>query len=808
MKTTMRIKISLLGCLLGLGCGLLKAETFLVEAGAPRAEIVIAEAPARMTTLAAQDLQATIQKISGATLPIVTEPTGKAARIYVGVSSHTEALGLSTNGLAHGAYRMASGPDWLALLGPDRDFKGQEPWPTTQDEWDALNPGDYYGFPPYGRLAGLNGLSVNLRDDGGTYNAVCDFLRELGVRWYFPGELGEIVPQQTNILLPAVNRTATPDFPFRDISYWSRERQWPEVMLWTLRQGGFAGQELQGTLQACHGLKWILMRDETKKAHPEWYALWNGKRATDHSYSGTPCLSSEGLFEQTLKFARFLFDARNEAVVNVDLPDGSGRPCQCSLCKEKVTLDRGWIGTMSEYVFGFANRVATELYKTNPDQKVTALSYSAYSLAPQHIEQFSPNFVPWINQQREQFTDPDVRAQALELRKEWLALLPSQEIYIMDHYLKMAPRYGFQGLPAYFPRVIAEDLRSLRGISSGEQIEVYMSFSEEEFGWHPLAVTHLNLYVTLRLLWDADQDIDAMLEEFYTLFYGPAAAPMKAFIEYSESNWPSMRLNVASVNRALELFATAKAAVDAESVYGQRIALLTIINDTLLARKEELLTYRQDPLIIRTSERAGTDLTIDGRLEEGFWAGLPSYELNDVATGEPVKTKTSFRVAWNAADRSLVFGIRCDESEMQGLIANATKNGDPALFNEDAIELFIETPFHAFYQIVVNSRGVVMDLDRKSGINSLWSSDAEIATFKGPDFWNLEIRIPSADEAEGGLDPLKQVNGAKPTAMAPWYFNVGRNRPRDKESELSSFSPTKGIRRFAVPAKFARLIVE
>src|SRR6056297_3685197 len=50
----------------------LRAETYLVEDGKPRAAIVIAENAARSTLLAADELRATIETISGATLPIET----------------------------------------------------------------------------------------------------------------------------------------------------------------------------------------------------------------------------------------------------------------------------------------------------------------------------------------------------------------------------------------------------------------------------------------------------------------------------------------------------------------------------------------------------------------------------------------------------------------------------------------------------------------------------------------------------------------------------------------------------------------
>jgi hypothetical protein len=57
------------------------ADTFLVENGQSRAEIVIAEKPARMTKLAAKELQTYLEKISSArlhSLPPTTTPSASA----------------------------------------------------------------------------------------------------------------------------------------------------------------------------------------------------------------------------------------------------------------------------------------------------------------------------------------------------------------------------------------------------------------------------------------------------------------------------------------------------------------------------------------------------------------------------------------------------------------------------------------------------------------------------------------------------------------------------------------------------------
>ncbi len=134
----MKSALALLSVLLFVPLTLVRAaDSFVIENGQPRAEIVIAEQPARMTKLAAKELQGTLAKMSGATLPIVTERSPGKIAIYVGVSRFTKELGLSTQELRHGAFRMASGTDWLALLGPDKDFVPIEPWGRKRDKNEA-----------------------------------------------------------------------------------------------------------------------------------------------------------------------------------------------------------------------------------------------------------------------------------------------------------------------------------------------------------------------------------------------------------------------------------------------------------------------------------------------------------------------------------------------------------------------------------------------------------------------------------------------------------------------------------------------
>ncbi|MDA0835718.1 MAG: hypothetical protein O3A29_20790, partial [Planctomycetota bacterium] len=119
MKYASVLFLALIFVPLGAVCA---GELVLVDNGKGRAEIVISETPLRTVRLAAHELQTYVEKISGAKLPISFSPTpGVPVQIYVGRSSYTDALDISTDGLNEGAYRIVSGENRLVLIGEDTE---------------------------------------------------------------------------------------------------------------------------------------------------------------------------------------------------------------------------------------------------------------------------------------------------------------------------------------------------------------------------------------------------------------------------------------------------------------------------------------------------------------------------------------------------------------------------------------------------------------------------------------------------------------------------------------------------------------
>lgn len=795
----------------GLSC-LAFGEPFLVKDGQPQAEIVIAEQPARMTKLAASELQTYLAKITAAKLPITTAPTdGCPVQIYVGKSVHTDRLKLSTEGLAHGAFRMASGENWLALLGPDKDFVPIEPWlrgrqdrDKATKEWDKIT-GDTFAHP-HPRLYTYYNETFDVWDfdDRGTLNAVHEFLRGLGVRWYFPGELGEFVPKRASVALPDVNKVVRPDFDLRRFSFFYPQSGGDDEFLWRMRLGLNDGYELLGLTQACHGSKFVTTREEFKKAYPKMYALWGGRRATDHRECGAPCLSSALFYEKHLKFARAVFDHFKEPMLSLDVCDGYGASlCECDLCKGKDAPERGWRGRLSDYVWGHVNRVAQELRKSHPDRKVSGLAYSAYLLPPEKIDQLSPNLSLVICQTRNTFHNRETREDHVSLRSAWLKKLPSKEVFIWDYYLQNRPGTPYEGVPVYFHDLIAEDLRSLKGVSRGDLIEVYNHSDPKKFTWDAQAVNHLNLYVTSRLWWDVNQDVDAMLEEYYTHLYGPARAEMKAFVEFSNRNWMRMTTDMDAIDKALTLLEAARQAAG-DTVYGKRVDLVAAYVQPLKQLRERLAKGRENVPEARALIRDKANLKLDGQLDDKFWQGVRHYDLRELQTGKPPQHPTKFWIAWGE-DEALYLGIRCTDRDAENLCIATKANEDTNIWLGDAIEVLIETQVHSYYQIVINPAAAVLDLDRKGGArDTLWSSAAQVAAHIGNGFWSVEARLPTAGETARDIDPRNGIAGRRPSVTYPWHINVCRQRVRDKDTELSAWSPT-GKRQFHDAMKFGKV---
>lgn len=802
------------------------STSFIIKDGQASAQIVVASEPTRSARLAASQLQVYLEKITSAKLAIVTTPTDTAiVKIYVGESEPARKAGVTATGLKRDAFRLVSGKDWLALIGNDLDFVPREPrghhrsdWlKTKQAQWEKLaghpwkNPIGASLYKDYNRT-----LDIWNFDHRGSLNAVYAYLRTLGVRWYMPGSLGEIVPNKKDIALPKLNRTVTPEFEVRSVSRPLICSSDVEDALWYLRLGA---NEQYGILH--HGQRNLTEHSKQRATHPEYYVqLANGKRDTD-SAKANACLSSEGFFKEMVAYCRLMFDHYDIPIVSV-MPHDGFIHCQCDRCKDQATLDRGPGGLSSDYVWRFVVRVANELARTHPDRKVICGAYSVYRLPPLTIEKLPDNvLVGVVNGRPVRELDDELHKSTVELRRQW-ATMTNNPLSVMLNYTPFTNRGAYR--PQYWPHVIARGIKATRGKVWREDVWL----SSDKGGLHHPGVAHLNPWVISRFWWDADQDVDALLSEYYRLFYGPASAEMKAFIEHCEREFARLGSDADVAKKALVLFDKARAAAPPDSVYAKRIALIHEFLGTLrnraaqiaINRPEGLPEYRVIDMAKDKWRDARDTLKMDGKLDEAFWTEYHHPRgLKDYRSNRKPKDPTRFMARWHKGN--LYFGIRCDFSKDRPPIIATKRDHDPAIWQGEHLELLIETDKHSYYQIVVNPAGAIIDLDRavtmRNGKAYDWSSQATVASHVGDDHWSVEIRLPVTPSDE---DPLHQIIGSQPFESRqddlasgkgrsmPWYFNLFRNRAGTDEAEKTAFS-TLGAdaKSFHVPLRFAKLYV-
>ena len=553
------------GCLLGATCAsAAPGDLVLVRDGEPAATIVVAreamEEPAPTSSIAekyprvvwkrldaAKELQSYVRKITGAELPITADDEEIDGRtILVGASRYTRDLGLRNQDFVKQEYLIRSRGDRLILMGRDETF---DHWAGNTTNVDRAYSGCFSPLSTYQSI--------------GTSYAVTSFLEDYcGVRWYFIGELGEVVPRRATLVVPSINvrrqtstrhRTVRPDlmppnfyieprlaenapgsrFPAYDVADQPHNA---DACAWgrRLKLGG-------DVFVANHSLYGYYGR--FAKDHPNWFA--NGKPVRGHMM----CFASEGLLKQVVSDARAYFDGeRGGTAVGpffAVVPMDNETWCQCDRCRSQY-MEMDWPAEgkghkridRSNYVWGFVAKVAREVQKTHPDKFISCVAYRSYFWAPDPEKvQLPSNVAVQICPGFDALTSPSPYppyGTAADAHKAWFAdwakVVNPDHVYMWWYWLwPINPDH--LSFPNVSPYVVGDFVRGLKryGFGGGAFCQI-----DEKHGhwWSYPVLDHLRVYVAAKLFDNWDLDERQIVEEYYRLFYGPAEQPMKQFWDY------------------------------------------------------------------------------------------------------------------------------------------------------------------------------------------------------------------------------------------------------------------------------------
>lgn len=776
---------------------ILVADVTLVEEGKPVADIVVSEAARPSVKTAANELQTHLEKISGAKLPIVHAPSENVANhVYVGENEFTKTLGVTLDDVKDDGFKIVAEGNNVVLAGKEIDTTFDfEEWNRNrapgnrQKAWEK-HCGQLWRWPPIHDFREFNKeCGFHLKDGTGTLYAVHELLNQLGMRWYMPvREIGIVYPELKTVAVKEQNLKKEPEFPQRMMTDVAGGTYTDEFLWYKSMKVGTAFpmpiyHSLSGPL-----LKRTMARDQVPT---EFFGKVNGK-INFHS----PKLTSEKLRTNLIEYLEKVDETfPNVPYTCIGQPDGWS-----AMDEEDVAAgwdkaeERGPRGRFSDYMWDFILDVRKRYEKKHPERKYTVFAYGCTTRPPTNVDKIPDDVSVAFCQSAQNWMLPDGEAQK-SYRDEWLEKLKASgadknQFMIWEYYIKHADRYGFPPVPIIFTDLMKKSFDELYDRCAGYTVEVGWTGGKERArlkrGTRRPGLSHLMLYLHNRLCWDRDLDVDALLDEYYELFFGPAKEEMKEFYEFGEEVWtrPEPRKVTAvggflkrdDVTKFFDILKRAKEKAG-DTIYGKRVDFIAAEMESLKKLHDKL--ERKGPTI--HGYRAEGKPTIDGNLDEPFWTGFQyAYPLRDMVTGEiPSHVGTNAAFKWVGND--LYVAIECLEPKMDKLNEACDKPDSMDIFCDDTVEILFETPTGTRPKIVVNSAGTVFDKSESSDVTELpmtYSVD-DIAVKKLPDRWTVEARINAG-----------KLNGKKPNTFYPWGVNVCRQRMAGNQPEYYMLSPS------------------
>lgn len=537
--------------------GLSYGAVTLVENGQSAAVLVLPDQPMDREAAAAKELQAYLKRISGAELPIV--PPGDAApgkaRVLIGRACPPDVMqAIRAKTDNPDALAVFAGNNRVCLTGilTDDDAAAER---KAKAEDAALIAARKKRAPKETPPA----------LEGGVAFAVEELLEQLGVRWFMPGEIGTVVPQMKTVRVEDQQTLQVPSLRSRQLqAVGDRD---PEATLWEnhMRIGG-------PRFPSSHGAPGLEPTATLFKDHPEYGSLVNGKRSSKQL-----CVSNPGVIAEVVKATKEHFRANpGSPWIGMGANDGRGF-CECPNCKALDGGDYdpfGHFESMTDRYVWFFNQVLKGIEDEFPDKQIAFYAYSVYNRPPVKVKP-DKRIVPavaLITLCRFHGTGtPSCPEKDYErwVISEWCKLVP--QVYWRGYWFNLAD----PGLPYFFVERVRKEIPAYK------QAGLVGIRSESPPNWAGGGVP--SLYIACKLMWDDKADVDALMTDFYAKFFGPAAAPMRRYVEAIEmarekgdfhtgSSWDCPAMYGPEVRKtAREALAQAKA-LAAQEPYALRVA--------------------------------------------------------------------------------------------------------------------------------------------------------------------------------------------------------------------------------------------
>jgi hypothetical protein len=366
------------------------------------------------------------------------------------------------------------------------------------------------------RVRTLPGSRVVLRGASGTATVLAaDWYAQhgMGARWFMPGPTGEVVPSLTAWSPAALDRVVEPAFVSREFS--GLDEAGKE---WARRNG------LHGTLPHAHAMR-ELFPAALFAAHPDWFPLLEGRRyrpVSPKDYDWQPNLALPEVAAHAAGEADAYFAAHPGAgAMSLSINDSIRFDQSAATLRARGPLR--WFRGRPDYsdlVFGFMNRVADDLRQSSRGKLLNAYAYYWCENAPSFPVR--ENIVPWLTADRSQWYDRAFRREDRALMVRWCR--SGARIVGIYDYLYGAPFL----VPRETTRLTAESI----AFAHKAGVRAYAAEAYPSWG-----LDGPKLWVAAQLLWNPGQSVDALLDDYYSHFWGESGPSMRRFYEGCAKAW-------------------------------------------------------------------------------------------------------------------------------------------------------------------------------------------------------------------------------------------------------------------------------
>lgn len=596
--------------------------------------------------------------------------------------------------------------------------------------------------------------------------ATYTFLQDvLGVRWLWPGDSGEFIPQRSIISVNNVNLFEVPTIAVRSFAITSWGSGNPETDAWearnrmnmiSIRYSDTSSSVIQARLRKGFQLRisghFIVLPQEILTAHPEYAALYNGSRSYSAANRAQLCWGNSGVQNEVANLLKGLC----KEVPFIDgiqfFPADNQSYCTDALCKSLAPdVSTRW-QKFSQIVMEKADvtypgkrywTLAYQGYKDVPQIIATrfeSIGYTLYEASYRHLLSSgysgSAGAIAEIDGWKAKGAEPGIRGyEYIMFRDPMFVPMVSWEV---DQMAWMAGK----GIINYSSELPA--FNSPQGAAP------------ENTYW---MTNRMNLYAAAKAMWDSKISADSLVKDWCETIYGPAAGDMMAYYRDIENAWKNAPGDIQEYNNtpasqvdkflSPEVFirlngyfsqARSKLAGISDEVLRNRIAGQIDLESKMLANWQKVYNFKEN--------NAGHFETVIEKLEtlnNTTWNSVTKLPAFKDQTGEDATEQTVVSKAWTNTD--LNFRITCQDDDIASRIANATVADDINITADDCVELYIQpNPNNSSYiHLAVNTLGKKYDAISKYGgtdFDKSWDPQWTATVWVGPDGWTVDIKIP------------------------------------------------------------------